>query len=255
MMFKQRRRAILGAPVVLTLSAGLAAGCATGPSGATPSTGTTSTTSNTALTATVTPTPAVRAPLTYVALGASDTAGVGVENPQQDSWVAVLARRLPQPARFVNLGIPGVRLFEAIEVELPPALEAKPDLITIWLVVNDILGGVTLDRYRADLDRLLGQLRAGTTGRIAIGNVPNAPNTLQYLGLPAAQRRVLAESWNAAIAAAASAHGATLVDLYARWPLTQHPEYIGPDRLHPTVVGYRTLAATFHQVLREEHII
>ena len=254
-MFKQRRRSILGAPAALSLSAGMVAGCGTGPNVVSPSSGTRSTTSKSALAANVTPTPAVRAPLTYVALGASDTAGVGVENPQQDSWVAVFARQLPQPARFVNLGIPGVRLVEAIEVELPPALEAKPDLITIWLVVNDILGGVTLDRYRADLARLLGQLRAGTKARIAIGNVPNAPDTLQYLGLPSAQRRVVAESWNATIAAAAIEFGATLVDLYARWPLTLHPEYIGPDRLHPTVVGYRTLAATFHQVLREEHII
>jgi acyl-CoA thioesterase I len=202
-----------------------------------------------------TPTPALRAPLTYVALGASDAAGVGVEDPQRDAWVAVLSRTLPQPARFVNLGIPGVRLFEAIEVELPPALEAKPDLITMWLVVNDILSGVSLDAYTADLDRLLLALRNGTTARIAIGNVPNAPDSLQYLGMPPAQRRAVAEAWNTAIAAAAKKHGAVLVDLFTRWPLTQHPEYIGPDRLHPTATGYRTLAETFYQVLREEHIV
>ena len=202
-----------------------------------------------------TPTPLVRPPLTYVALGASDAAGVGVENPSRDSWVAVLSRLLPQPVRLVNLGIPGVRLSEAMEVELPPALEAKPHLITIWLVVNDVLGGVTLERYRADLDRLLSQLRAGTSARIAIGNVPNAPENMAYLGLPAAERRAVAEGWNATIAAAARTHGATLVDLHRRWPLAQHPEYIGPDRLHPTVIGYRTLAETFLQVLREEGIV
>src|SRR5438046_230776 len=75
----------------------------------------------------VTPSPALRPPLTYVALGASDAAGVGVEDPQRDGWVPVLSRQLPQPTRLINLGIPGVRLFEALEVELPPALEAKPD--------------------------------------------------------------------------------------------------------------------------------
>jgi acyl-CoA thioesterase I len=202
-----------------------------------------------------TPTPAVKAPLTYVALGASDAAGVGVEDPHRDAWVSVLARTLPQPARLVNLGIPGVRLFEAIEVELPPALEAQPDLVTIWLVVNDILANVTLDAYTADLDRLLLALRNGTTARVAIGNVPNAPDSLQYLGMGPAQRRAVAEQWNGAIAATAKKHGAVLVDLYNRWPLTQHPEYIGPDRLHPTVAGYRTLAETFYQVLREEHVV
>jgi lysophospholipase L1-like esterase len=198
---------------------------------------------------------ALKPPITYAALGASDAAGVGVEDPQRDGWVQVLSRRLPQPTRLVNLGIPGVRLFEAIEVELPPALEAKPHLITIWLVVNDILAGVPLDRYRADMDRLLSELRRGTGARIAIGNVPQAPDNLPYLGIPAAERRAIAETWNAAIAAAAAAHGATLVDLYRRWPLREHPEYIGPDRLHPTAAGYRSLAETFHTALTEERIV
>jgi lysophospholipase L1-like esterase len=199
-------------------------------------------------------TPALTPPITYAALGASDAAGVGVEDPQRDGWVQHLSRQLPQPTRLVNLGIPGVRLFEALEVELPPALEAKPHLITIWLVVNDILTGIQLERYRADLDGLLGALR-GSGARIAIGNVPNSPDSLPYLGLPPTERRVIAETWNAAIAAAAAAHGATLVDLYRRWPLRDHPEYIGPDRLHPTAVGYRALAETFHTVLTEERIV
>jgi lysophospholipase L1-like esterase len=205
----------------------------------------------------VTPTTsaALTPPITYAALGASDAAGVGVEDPQRDGWVQNLSRRLPQPTRLVNLGIPGVRLFEALEVELAPALEAKPHLITIWLVVNDILTGIPLDRYRADLGRLLGELRRGTGAKIAIGNVPSAPDSLPYLGLPPAERRVIAETWNAAIAAAAAAHGATLVDLNRRWPLREHPEYIGPDRLHPTAAGYRSLAETFHTVLTEERIV
>ena len=198
---------------------------------------------------------ALKPPITYAALGASDAAGVGVEDPQRDGWVQTLARRLPQPARLVNLGIPGVRLFEALEVELPPALEAKPQLITIWLVVNDILTGIPLDRYRADLDRLLRALRGGADAKIAIGNVPNAPDSVPYLGLPPAERRVIAERWNAAIAAAAAVHGATLVDLHRRWPLHEHPEFIGPDRLHPTAAGYRSLAETFHTVLTEERIV
>lgn len=198
--------------------------------------------------------PAVKPPITYVALGASDAAGVGVENPQQDSWVAVLARLLPQPTRLVNLGIPGVRLDEAIEVELPPALEAKPRLVTIWLVVNDLIAGVPLTQYATHLDHLLREL-AGTRARVAIGNVPDAPEALRYLGMSAAERRARAEGWNTAIAAAARAHGATLVDLNRLWPLAQHPEYIGPDRLHPTVTGYRTLAETFLHVLREERIV
>ncbi|MDQ3699873.1 MAG: GDSL-type esterase/lipase family protein [Chloroflexota bacterium] len=202
-----------------------------------------------------TPAPALKPPLTYVALGASDAAGVGVEDPTRDNWVAVLGRRLPQPTRVINLGIPGIRLQEAVEVELPPALDGKPDLVTVWLVVNDVLSGVPLDRYRASLERLLAELRAGTGAQVAVGNIPNAPEQSSYLGIPSAVRPALTASWNEAIAGAVQEHGAILVDLYGRWPVVEHPEYIGPDGLHPTVVGYRTLAETFLQVLRERRIV
>jgi lysophospholipase L1-like esterase len=199
--------------------------------------------------------PALKAPLTYLALGASDAAGVGVDEPARDGWVPVLQRLLPQPARLVNLGIPGITLKEAVNVELPPALDAKPHLVTVWLVVNDILGGVTLEDYRADLDRLLGQLKANTTAYVAVGNVPNAPDHSGYLGLGDNQRRALTDAWNAAIAGVVGQHGYTLVDLYQRWPVAEHPEFIGPDGLHPTVDGYRSLAETFLAVLREQRIV
>ncbi len=202
-----------------------------------------------------TPAPLLKPPLTYVALGASDAAGVGVEDPSRDSWVAVLGRRLPQPTRVINLGIPGIRLHEAVEMELPPALDVRPDLVTVWLVVNDVLGGVPLDRYRASLGRLLGDLRSRTGAQVAVGNIPNAPEQSTYLGIPPAVRPGLTASWNEAIAGVAQEHGAILVDLYHRWPVVAHPEYVGPDGLHPTVVGYRTLAETFLQVLREQGIV
>ena len=197
----------------------------------------------------------LKPPLTYLAIGASDAAGVGVEDPQRDGWVPVLFRHLPQPAKLVNLGIPGIKLREAIEVELPPALEANAHLITVWLAVNDVLGGVSLDQYKADLDRLLGALRAGTQAVVAVANVPDAGENSRYLGLPAAPRRALTRQWNEAIADAVQAHDTLLVDLFARWPVAQHPEYIGPDGLHPTVAGYRTLADTFLSVLREQKIV
>jgi lysophospholipase L1-like esterase len=171
-----------------------------------------------------------------------------VENPERDSWVAVLGRRLPQPTRTVNLGLPGIQL-------RPPALDAQPQLVTVWLVVNDVLAGVPLEQYQADLGLLLGRLRAGTKAYVAVGNIPNPPDSLPYLGLPPAQRRALAETWNAAIAAAVREHEAILVDLYGRWPLAENPSFIGPDGLHPTVAGYRSLAETFHAVLHEARVV
>ena len=183
----------------------------------------------------------------YVAIGASDSYGVGTDDPATESWPAVLARYLPPGTHFVNLGVPGILLHRAVEVELPVALDAHPTLVTVWLAVNDLAAGVPLSSYRHDLGVLLGTLRQATHARILIANVPDLtllPAFRAYRGLGP-----VVVAWNAAIAAEARAHGAILVDVYAHWrDLALHPEYVGPDGLHPTAEGYRRLAALFWRV-------
>jgi lysophospholipase L1-like esterase len=185
----------------------------------------------------------------YVAIGASDSYGVGTDDPATESWPAVLARHLPPGTHFVNLGVPGILLHRAVEVELPVALDAHPTLVTVWLAVNDLAAGVPLPRYRHDLDTLLGALRRMTHARVLIADVPDLALLPAFAGHPGLAPVVAA--WNAAIAAAARAHGAILVDVYARWrDLALHPEYVGPDGLQPTAEGYRRLAELFWRVYR-----
>src|SRR5205085_5935000 len=97
-------------------------------------------------------------PVTYVALGASDAVGVGSDSPASQGYVPLLAARLPKGSHLINLGISGIRLHEALSKELPLALSTSPDLITIWPVANDFIGGVTYDDYMHDLNMLLQQL-------------------------------------------------------------------------------------------------
>jgi lysophospholipase L1-like esterase len=188
-------------------------------------------------------------PFVYVAIGASDSYGVGTDEPARESWPAVLARYLPPGTHLVNLGVPGILLHRAVEVELPVALDAHPTLVTVWLAVNDLAAGVPLPRYRHDLGVLLGTLRHATHDRVLIANVPDLtllPAFRAYRGLGP-----VVVVWNAAIAAEARAHGAILVDVYAHWrDLALHPEYVGPDGLHPTAEGYRRLAEFFWRVYR-----
>ena len=185
----------------------------------------------------------------YVAIGASDSYGVGTDDPATKSWPAVLARSLPRGTHFVNLGVPGILLHRALDVELPVALDAHPTLVTVWLAVNDLAAGVPLSSYRHDLGVLLGTLRQATHARVLLANVPDLtllPAFRAYGGLGP-----VVVAWNAAIAAEARAHGAILVDVYAHWrDLALHPEYVGPDGLHPTAEGYRRLAELFWRVYR-----
>ena len=185
-------------------------------------------------------------PLTYVALGASDSVGVGATVPERESWVAVLHARLPEGSRLVNLGVSGSLLRQALDQQLPVALDAGPDLVTVWLAVNDLNARVPLERYAADLDTLLRALRERTDATILVGNVPDMST------LPAAARMNLEPipRWNAAIEEIVARNGAHLVELRDAWrELAEHPEYVSSDGFHPSTAGYARLADRFYEAV------
>jgi lysophospholipase L1-like esterase len=192
--------------------------------------------------------PTVR-PTTYVALGASDAVGVGARDPATEGWVPRLGARLGPNARVVNLGVGGSTLAQAIDEQLGPALDAQPDVVTVWLAVNDLNGQVALKRYAADLDSLLGQLET-SHARVLVGNVPDLGSVAAYRGIDPGPLRAEVDRWNRVIADTSARHGASLVDLHSRWrDVAQHPEYLSADGFHPSSEGYQALADVFGQVL------
>jgi lysophospholipase L1-like esterase len=188
-------------------------------------------------------------PTTYVALGASDAVGVGARDPATEGWVPRLGARLGPNARVVNLGVSGSTLAQAIDEQLGPALDAQPDVVTVWLAVNDLNGQVALKRYAADLDSLLGQLET-SHARVLVGNVPDLGSVAAYRGIDPGPLRAEVDRWNRVIADTSARHGASLVDLHSRWrDVAQHPEYLSADGFHPSSEGYQALADVFGQVL------
>jgi acyl-CoA thioesterase-1 len=188
-------------------------------------------------------------PVTYVALGASDAVGVGSSKPGMQGYVPLISQRLPKGSRLVNLGISGVRLHQALQQELPIALSTSPNLVTIWLVTNDFVGGVSYDNYMRDLNSLLKQLRAGTHARIVMGNLPDLTRLPSFARLNAEQKaKMLAgiKRWNANISKLGAQYSVSIVDLFAQGSqLTAHPEYVSGDGFHPSAAGYRQLANSF----------
>jgi acyl-CoA thioesterase I len=182
-------------------------------------------------------------PLVYVALGASDAVGIGAGDPSRESWVAVLASQMPAGTRLVNLGISGSLLRDALAQQLPVALDAAPDVVTVWLAVNDFNARVPLDQYATQLDNLLDALATRTTAHVLVANVPNLMAVPLYDQIPRDLLRDELTRWNAAIAASAERHGATLVDLYELGPeLARRPDLVGADGFHPSTEGHRRLA-------------
>jgi lysophospholipase L1-like esterase len=188
-------------------------------------------------------------PLTYVAIGASDAVGVGAKNPETEGWVPRFGARLGPNVRIVNLGVSGSTLAQALDEQLGPALDAQPDVVTVWLAVNDLNARVPLESYAADLDTMLGQL-AQTHARVLVGDVPDLGALAAYRGVDPSLLRAEVDRWNVVIVDTAARHGATLVDLHSHWrEIVDHPEYLSADGFHPSTDGYHALADVFGEAL------
>ena len=73
---------------------------------------------------------------TYVSIGASDTVGLETRNPSKDGWVPQFAS-LISAEQTINYGRSGSTLEDAMKEQLPKVFHLKPNVITIWLAVND----------------------------------------------------------------------------------------------------------------------
>ncbi len=205
------------------------------------STGTTTSSASHPQAQKITPPTTVQIPagtITYVALGASDAVGVGSNRPGSQGYVPLVAANLPQGSHAINLGSSGIRLHEALTTELPIALSSSPNLVTIWLVVNDFIGGVSYTSYMQDLNTLLNQLHTRTHASIVMANLPDLTRLPAFSSVsePLKQRcSSLIQHWNAGISVLAIKYKVALVDLTAEnSQLTSHPEYISGDGFHPS---------------------
>jgi lysophospholipase L1-like esterase len=207
-------------------------------------------------------------PPVYAAIGASETVGIGTDDPPRQSFPQQLLQRLGSGVLY-DFGLPGETTAAAQKDELPSALTVRPTLATVWLNVDDLAAGVSVADYEPQLDELVAALRhAGA--RVLVANTPHLDHLPAYaacrpnppagsvtcpLGAtvlpPPDQVDALVQAYNAAIARVAVKEGATLVDLYASGQVPdQHPEYVGRDGFHPSAAGAAAIAATFAAALR-----
>lgn len=202
-------------------------------------------------------------PTVYVAVGASDTVGVGADDPQREAWPQILHDSALPAATVVNVGVSGATVRGALEGQLPSALAADPDVVTVWLAVNDIVSLVPVAAYERQLQTLVHALRRDGSTEVLVGNAPDlwrlpayracVPGSgvtdvaclLPYLPSVSAVRTTVAQ-FNAAIERVVQAEGAQLVDLSAHGELTG---LTAGDGFHPSTAGHREVAAAFARVL------
>ena len=206
-------------------------------------------------------------PTVYVAVGASETVGVGADLPEQ-AWPEVLRRtRLPEGTSFTNVGISGATVSQALTQELTKALALQPTLVTVWLNVNDLTAGVPAATYEGQLRQLVHALRRDGAAKVLVANTPPVEILPSYLAcrarptglcalaaaLPPEAVAAAVDTYNAAIQRVAVAEGAVLVDLHAASRQAkaagEFDALVARDGFHPSTLGHRAVADTFGSAL------
>ena len=195
------------------------------------------------------PLPAFR----YVAIGASDAVGVGASDPRTGSWPARLAAHLPVGTDYVNLGVSGSQASEAARDQVPVALGLRPQLVTVWLAVNDLNADVPAADYRAALRSVIAPLASGTAALIFVGNVPDLRTVPAYAGTDQAALLARITAYNAAIAAIAATDPGrvTVVDLFTGSAPLVGTITVSPDGFHPSDAGYSLIADRFAKAVAD----
>ena len=195
---------------------------------------------------TTSPSPAAAA-FRYVAVGASDTVGVGASDPRTGSWPARLAARLPAGTDYLNLGVSGSIASQAAREQLPAAIAARPQLVTIWLAVNDLNANISAADYATALRSVVAPLVSGTSARIFVGDVPDLRSVPAYAGTDQTALLARITAYNAAIAALAAAfpERVTVVDLFTGSGPLVSTITVSADGFHPSDAGYTLIADRF----------
>lgn len=137
--------------------------------------------------ATTTVVPAGTGPVTYVALGSTDTNGGRDEQSLTDTWPHLLYRtHLPARAVFVNQARNRSTVADALREQVDEAVELEPTVATIWFGTSDAFDGTDPDQFGRDLSTLVDRV-VGTGARVVVvlgppppdGDVDTAPYTAQ----------------------------------------------------------------------------
>lgn len=198
-----------------------------------------------------TPSPAPRAER-YVAMGASDTVGVGAADPRTGSWPARISRRLGPGSTYTNLGVAGSLAAQARTQQSAAAIAARPTLVTIWLAVNDLNNGVASTAYRDVLDGILAELVSQTKARIFVGNVPDLRAVPVYRNADPAIVGAQVAAYNRWIAETVAKYPgrAAVVDLFSGSAELVTTATVSADGFHPSDDGYRLIAERFLAAMR-----
>ncbi|MBI2086531.1 SGNH/GDSL hydrolase family protein [Candidatus Daviesbacteria bacterium] len=179
----------------------------------------------------------------YTALGDSLTAGVGVSNYEQ-SYPYLLSRRLSltQNVELFNFAQSGATSLDVLTYQIPQALSAKPDLITILIGINDIHNLKSTKEFESNYMKIITALKT-TKAKIYLLSIP-------YLG----SEKILffpynfilgarTKQFNNIIKNISKNYDTGYIDLNA---LSKSTGFYSTDQFHPAETGYKEWSETIN---------
>ena len=177
--------------------------------------------------------------ITIVAFGDSLTAGYGLA--PEDTFPVRLERALRARgirARVVNAGLSGDTTAGG-RARLDWSLAGKPALMIVQLGGNDALRGIEPALTRANLDAIIGRIRAAGVAVVLAG-----------MRAPPNMGDRYAREFNAIFADLARGHGVTLYPFFLEG-VAARPEYSQEDGIHPNRRGVEIIVERFAPVLAQ----
>ena len=190
----------------------------------------------------------------FVAIGDSFTEGIG--DPEEASpgghrgWADRVAEVLAAGTddfAYANLAIRGRLLQQILDEQVEPALELKPDLISVSAGGNDII------RPGSDPDDVAARFEAGLA-RLSSGGATVVMFNGPDIGLTPVLSRVRGKVaiYNENLRALAQKYDAVVADMWALRELGD-PRMWAPDRLHFSPVGHQAIARMVLSALNVEN--
>lgn len=189
--------------------------------------------------------------IVYLAIGASDAAGVGAE-PISRGYVFRIADDLDQ--RVDEVFLAPIAIPAATTEDLDDALrlflssEVEPDLVTIWTGPNDLIDGEDADDFEDELEDILDRVRDRTDGVVVMADIPDLTQLPRFREDPdddVTGERI--EEFNEAIAEQAEDYDVLLVRLSGE-PV-EDDLVSDEDGFHPNNAGHQRIATRFLEVI------
>ena len=237
----------------IVISVAIATACSSAPAARPTSASARATPTATAPATSVPPTATAAAGVRYVAIGASDTVGVGASDPAKGSWPALLAARLPAGSPpYTNLGVSGSLALQAVTQQLPGAIAQKPDVVSVWLAVNDLNATIEPASFADALGQIVDGLVQKTGALVFVGSVPDLRAVPVYAGVDKTRLIAGIQAYNDAIAAIAARNSARVkvVDLFTGSAALVSTGTVSQDGFHPSDEGYQLIADRFAEAMR-----